>query len=79
MKPGNQYVETSQLRAASRCKFNLKIISSQTFPIGSVTHQVDRLGRPNMRMAKKRKAESHTARPVRNVEKQFRSCWLLAR
>ena len=32
------------------------------------------MGRPNMRMAKKRKAESHTARPVRNVEKQFRSC-----
>ena len=50
------------------------MVLSQTFPIGAVTHQVDRLGRPNMRMAKKRKAESHTARPVRNVEKQFRSC-----
>ena len=35
---------------------------------------MERAGRPNMRMAKNRKAESHAASPVRKVEKQFRSC-----
>ena len=35
-----------------------------------LTYHVERPGSPNMRMAKNRKMESQTARPVRSVEKQ---------